>query len=114
MSYSNKFKSAFVNGHNFQLAVALCGLVLLDRTPSDKATAVAENKSGEKDFSKTFKECAVKNCVTKLTAPACVAESCEAVAFGNGRRSIISVGFLVMMMREVIERLKGVHGIGVK
>ena len=86
----------------------------LDRTLSDGATAAADNKTGKGAKFEKFKGSAVRNCITKLTTPACVAESCEEVAFGNGRRSSTHVGLLVVMIWEVIERLKGDRSIGLK
>ena len=56
----------------------------------------------------------IRNGITKLTAAARVAELCETVAFGNGRRSSIRVGFFVVVTWEVIEYLKSICSIRVK
>ena len=56
----------------------------------------------------------VRNGITKLTTAARVAELCETVAFGNGRRSSIRVGFFAVVTWEVIEYLKSICSIGVK
>ncbi len=48
------------------------------------------------------------------TTPVSVTESCEFMTFRWRRRSSISVGFFVVMIRKVIESLESVRGVGME
>ena len=114
MAETEEFESALVRGHDFCLAGALGGLILLDRPPSDGTTAAADDKTGERENFEKFNLSTIRNGVTKLTTPARITESCEIVVFGGGKRCSICVDFLVVMIREAIEGLKRICSIGVE
>ena len=81
--------------------------VLANSAPDDGAAAAADNEARQTAEFEEFDGSAVGDGVSKLATPACVAEGGEFVTFCRGRRSGIRVGFFVMVVREMIECLKG-------
>ena len=105
---------ALVCGVDFSDARAACCLILPDCFPCDGTTCATDKITGEGSIFKEFKGGAIGHCVTELATPACVTVGREFVAVGRSRGNCVRVGFLVVVMGEVVEGLNIWVGEGVE
>ena len=91
---THQFNSAAIRCVYLGFAGAEGCLVLANSAPDDGAAAAADNEARQTAEFEKFHGSAVGDSVSKLTAPARIAEGGEFVTFGRGRRSGVRVGFL--------------------
>ena len=89
-------------------------LLLRDGFPSNGPPAAADEEAGEGATFKQFKGSACQGNVPELPSPTHVAVTGELMVPGWRRRGGVRVCVAVVVVREVVEGLDGVVGVGLK